>query len=99
MQRQPPHRDPKYLRWLPREGQGRCEACGEITGSTVAAHVRFGTDGGTGMKPSDFYTVALCHDCHADQEANPGPEWWYRNVFLKILGRRYWKWSMQKDLM
>ena len=32
-----------------------------------AAHVRIGTDGGAGMKPSDRYTVPLCVVCHARQ--------------------------------
>ncbi len=32
-----------------------------------AAHVRSGTDGGMGMKPSDRYSVPLCPDCHAQQ--------------------------------
>lgn len=31
------------------------------------AHVRLGTDGGMGKKPSDYFTVALCKDCHARQ--------------------------------
>ena len=98
-QKAPPLRDPKYLRWLPREGHGRCESCGAQDGTVIAAHVRFGTDGGTGMKPSDYYTVALCARCHADQEANPGPEWWFRNVFLRLLSKRYYKWSLERELM
>lgn len=31
------------------------------------AHVRIGTDGGTGIKPSDRWTISLCKDCHARQ--------------------------------
>ncbi len=32
-----------------------------------AAHVRTGTDGGTGLKPSDCWVVSLCRDHHAEQ--------------------------------
>jgi hypothetical protein len=29
-----------------------------------AAHVRSGADGGTGLKPSDRYSLPLCASCH-----------------------------------
>lgn len=31
------------------------------------AHVRNGSDGGMGRKPSDWFTVSLCRDHHAEQ--------------------------------
>jgi hypothetical protein len=31
------------------------------------AHVRGGTDGGQGLKPSDKWTLSLCRDHHAEQ--------------------------------
>lgn len=31
------------------------------------AHVRDGTDGGMGLKPSDRWTISLCRDCHSEQ--------------------------------
>lgn len=31
------------------------------------AHVREGTDGGVGMKPSDRWTISLCREHHAEQ--------------------------------
>jgi hypothetical protein len=31
------------------------------------AHVRGGTDGGLGMKPSDKWTISLCHTHHIEQ--------------------------------
>lgn len=43
-----------------------CVACGKGAPSE-AAHVRTGTDGGTGMKPGDRYVVPLCPSCHAKQ--------------------------------
>ena len=49
-----------FVRQLP------CVACGKAAPSE-AAHVRIGTDGGTGMKPGDRYAVPLCTACHAKQ--------------------------------
>ena len=43
-----------------------CVACGKAPPSQ-AAHVRSGSDGGAGIKPSDRYCVSLCTDCHALQ--------------------------------
>ena len=43
-----------------------CVACGRAAPSD-AAHVRTGTDGGTGMKPGDRYAIPLCAACHAKQ--------------------------------
>src|SRR5437764_1474214 len=40
-----------------------CVACGKAAPSE-AAHVRLGTDGGAGIKPSDRYSVSLCPSCH-----------------------------------
>lgn len=31
------------------------------------AHVRKGTDGGAGIKPSDWWTIPLCRPCHDRQ--------------------------------
>jgi hypothetical protein len=31
------------------------------------AHVRLGTDGGTGIKPSDKWCISLCRAHHAEQ--------------------------------
>lgn len=42
-----------------------CLVCGNRP--VEFAHVRAGTDGGTGMKPSDWWGVPLCHSCHAEQ--------------------------------
>lgn len=56
-------RSPGHRKWI------RGHAC-SVCGSTVAiecAHVRTGTDGGTGMKPSDIWCISLCSECHAEQ--------------------------------
>lgn len=43
-----------------------CLSCG-MRGNVEAMHVRRGTDGGTGTKPSDRYTVPGCRSCHEHQ--------------------------------
>jgi hypothetical protein len=43
-----------------------CVVCGKAAPSE-AAHVRSGSDGGAGIKPSDRYSVSLCVSCHALQ--------------------------------
>jgi len=48
-----------WVRTLP------CVRCGRFP--CDAAHVRIGTDGGMGLKPSDQYTVPLCRTCHRHQ--------------------------------
>lgn len=37
------------------------------TTPSEAAHIRTFTDGGTGLKPSDHFTVPLCSKCHREQ--------------------------------
>jgi hypothetical protein len=43
-----------------------CIACGKAAPSE-AGHVRSGSDGATGLKPSDRYSAPLCSSCHALQ--------------------------------
>jgi hypothetical protein len=43
-----------------------CCACGSTAG-IECAHVRTGTDGGIGFKPSDAWTISLCGECHRKQ--------------------------------
>lgn len=38
-------------------------------GTVQAAHVRSGTDGGAGVKPSDRWAIPLCLGAHAQQHA------------------------------
>jgi hypothetical protein len=49
-----------FIRQLP------CVACGKAAPS-AAAHVRSGSDGAAGMKPSDRYSLSLCTSCHGLQ--------------------------------
>lgn len=39
----------------------------ECEGHIEAAHVRTGTDGGTGIKPSDSFSIPLCQRAHRHQ--------------------------------
>jgi hypothetical protein len=45
---------------------GICIACG-AEGRCQAMHVRNGSDGGMGLKPSDKFTTPGCPSCHARQ--------------------------------
>ena len=52
------HKD--FVRSLP------CVSCGAAP-RNQAAHIRCGTDGGTGLKPHDKWTLPLCAVCHERQ--------------------------------
>src|SRR5690349_8289276 len=56
-------RSPAHRAWV--RGLA-CSACGSST-AIECAHVRSGTDGGTGIKPSDRWCISLCRDCHSRQ--------------------------------
>lgn len=56
-------RCPAHLNWVRRHA---CCACGATAG-IEAAHVRTGTFGGMGMKPSDKWALSLCGECHSLQ--------------------------------
>jgi hypothetical protein len=58
-----PRRSPAHRAWV--RGHA-CSACGSQAG-IECAHVRTGTDGGVGIKPSDQWCISLCKDCHARQ--------------------------------
>ena len=53
------------------DGQS-CLRCGRV-GTTVACHANSVALGkGTGIKCPDFYTIALCFDCHALYDGRQG---------------------------
>lgn len=56
-------RSPAHRNWV--RGHA-CSVCGSTAG-IECAHVRVGTDGGTGIKPSDKWTISLCRQCHSEQ--------------------------------
>lgn len=47
--------------------QHECSVPGCTNRPIEVAHVRNGSDAGMGRKPSDFYTISLCSDHHAEQ--------------------------------
>lgn len=56
-------RNNAHLQWV----RGHCCcACGAVF-NIQAAHVRIGTDGGIGMKPTDAFVIPLCAACHQRQ--------------------------------
>ncbi len=57
-----------------------CVVC-DAEAPIEAAHVRLGSDGGMGSKPSDFYAVALCggpEGCHQRQHTMGERSFWAR---------------------
>src|SRR5688500_13568130 len=56
-------RSPAHRAWV--RGHACC-ACGS-SAAIECAHVRVGTDGGVGAKPSDRWCISLCKDCHSRQ--------------------------------
>ena len=57
-------RNPQYLAWLREQP---CSIGGTCAGQVQACHVRRGTDGGMGLKPSDHYALPMCSQHHAEQ--------------------------------
>lgn len=60
---------------------------------SIGAHIRTGEYAGGATKPSDDLTDALCHECHMDQESQPGPEWWLERVYKPQRRRAYREWK------
>ena len=79
-------RSPAHRAWV--RGHA-CSACGSTT-AIECAHVREGTDGGIGMKPSDRWTVSLCRDCHTEQHRiGEGPFERGAGINLKALAAEF----------
>ena len=55
-----------------------------------AAHIRKGTNGGTGIKPGDDFTVPLCHACHAQQHQVGEPAFFGDMDAVRQLARNLW---------
>ena len=55
---------PAHRAWVRRH---RCCVPGCLNARIECAHVRIGTDGGTGIKPSDRWAISLCRDHHREQ--------------------------------
>ena len=79
-----------FVRQLP------CVVCGKAAPSE-AAHVRSGSDGGAGIKPSDRYSVSLCTDCHALQHQFGELTFW-SVLRLDPLNVAFRLWTISGDL-
>ena len=64
-------RSQRHLRHVRSHACVNCDAEAPIE----AAHYKLGTDGGMGMKPSDYWTTPLCRDCHARQHTGERTFW------------------------
>lgn len=62
----PQVRCPGHLKWI-RGHECAIASKHDCAGRIEAAHVRSGTDGGLGVKPSDYWTLPLCSDAHRRQ--------------------------------
>ncbi len=70
-----------------------CCGCGSIT-AIECAHVRVGTDGGTGLKPSDRWCISLCKSCHARQHQIGEPAFEAEcGIRMKALAAEFLRWS------
>jgi len=79
-------RSPAHRAWV--RGHACC-ACGTDV-AIECAHVRTGTDGGTGIKPSDRWTISLCKDCHALQHTmGEAPFERKRGINMKALAAEF----------
>lgn len=55
------------------------------SGKVQAAHVRIGTDGGTGLKPSDRYALPLCEGAHLGDQHTAGERQFWEKFGLDPL--------------
>lgn len=64
----------------------------------IGAHCNDKEYSGIAQKVDDNLIFPLCHECHMDQHANPGSDWWLANILKPQMRRRYkgWKRSMRK---
>ena len=87
-------RSPAHRSWV----RGfACSACGS-TEAIEVAHVRRGTDGGMGIKPSDKWTISLCKSCHAQQHQQ-GEETFEKchGIDMKVLAMEFFKASPHRQ--
>lgn len=82
--------------WLQAHRDMACIVCGrQGQGDVVAAHIRFGNEGGTGLKPSDDLVIPLCYQHHTELDSNPPDvaRWLVKYVLKPLLRRRYEEWK------
>jgi hypothetical protein len=87
IERAPPREWPRHRKFV--RSRGCCVP--QCLAMTVEfAHVRHETDGGTAVKPSDWWGVSLCHAHHAEQHyiGEPAFEKFY-GINLKALALEF----------
>jgi hypothetical protein len=63
-----------------------------------AAHVRNGTDGGMGQKPSDKWVISLCRECHGEQHQIGEPSFQARHgIDMRTLAEAFLKASPHRS--
>lgn len=80
-------RCPSHTKWV---GEHGCCVAG-CTGRPIeVAHVRTGTNGAMGLKPTDDWTISLCRDHHSEQHriGEPTFEKEY-GLSMKLLARLF----------
>ena len=86
-------RSPEYLDWLRDQP---CAIGGTCAGRTQACHVRRGTDGGMGLKPSDQYALPMCGAHHGEQHM-AGEQTFADRHGVNLLGLAAGYWSEFND--
>lgn len=96
---QVPMIDKEYLEHTRKQA---CLWCGKVNNSH-AHHLRIDSLGGTGIKPSDVYTVPLCPECHKRLHDNGAEafyndcEWITKKISLANFAKiRYFKWRNKR---
>lgn len=70
----------------------------ECEGPTEAAHVRTGTDGGVGMKPSDKHALPLCSKHHRRQhQIGEGPFEKETGISMRAIADGLWAQWLKTD--
>lgn len=90
LRERPQLRSPQHLRFIKSH---ECSITGkhDCEGRVEACHVRTGTDGGTGVKPSDNFTVPLCSKAHAEQHNIGEPSFEHRyGISMKLIAATLW---------
>lgn len=82
-------KSPAHCKWV------RSHHCSvpECKGMPIeAAHVRTGTDGAMGRKPSDRWVISLCRDHHRQQHAMGEPEFErIHGIDMKEIARAFYR--------
>lgn len=78
-----------HLKWI--RGHACAASDMDCQVKIEAAHVRTGTDGGMGMKPSDCWTIPLCSTHHRDQHQIGEPAFERENrIDMKAIAKQLW---------